>query len=110
MSLKYYDGLENIYDKINSTIEYEEFRKRKREIDRQIADKISQYIKSKTDVKTLNELLKKWERYSPKFDYKDKVLYFYSKIDTKDIISIRKDVKKFYINDIIILDNRYIRF
>lgn len=108
MSLKYYDGVENIYEKIKKYKMIEENRKR-RKANKKIEDeKIDTYIKSITPVHSIKEMLNKWKEYKPKYERDTKRLYFYEKVKVKDLLIIKRDIKKLNISDLIILENRYL--
>ena len=108
MSLKYYDGVENIYEKIKKNKIMEENRK-KRKANKKLEDeKINTYIKSITPVHSIKEMLNKWKEYKPKYERDTKRLYFYDKVKVKDLLIIKRDIKKLNISDLIILENRYL--
>ena len=108
MYYRYNDGVENIYEKIKKYKMIEENRKRKKTNKKIEDEKIDAYIKSITPVYNIKDLLNKWKEYKQKYERDTKRLYFYDKVKVKDLLIIKKDIKKLNISDLIILENRYL--
>ena len=108
MYYRYDDGVENIYEKIKKYKMIEENRKRKKANKKIEDEKIDAYIKSITPVYNIKDLLNKWKEYKPKYERDTKRLYFYDKVKVKDLLIIKRDIKKLNISDLIILENRYL--
>ena len=108
MYYRYNDGVENIYEKIKKYKMIEENRKRKKTNKKIEDEKIDAYIKSITPVYNIKDLLNKWKEYKPKYERDTKRLYFYDKVKVKDLLIIKRDIKKLNISDLIILENRYL--